>query len=86
MILYQIREYKKTQAPPGLLIKVSRSKFCPGLEVFLNFHMSSAALQLANPKADVARRGQALAHNINAALGLQEVLKTNLGPKGTLKM
>jgi T-complex protein 1 subunit zeta len=48
--------------------------------------MSSAALQLANPKADVARRGQALAHNINAALGLQEVLKTNLGPKGTLKM
>lgn len=55
--------------------------------------MSSAALQLANPKAEVARRGQALQHNINAALGLQEVLKTNLGtpdtnvgPKGTIKM
>jgi len=47
---------------------------------------SAAALQLANPKADVARRGQALQHNINAALGLQEVLKTNLGPKGTIKM
>ncbi|KAJ3276166.1 T-complex protein 1 subunit zeta [Terramyces sp. JEL0728] len=47
---------------------------------------SSAALQLANPKAEVARRGQALQHNINAALGLQEVLKTNLGPKGTIKM
>ncbi|KAJ3261417.1 T-complex protein 1 subunit zeta [Boothiomyces macroporosus] len=39
-----------------------------------------------NPKAEVARRGQALQHNINAALGLQEVLKTNLGPKGTIKM
>lgn len=48
--------------------------------------MSSAALQLANPKAEVARRGQAFQHNINAALGLQEVLKTNLGPKGTIKM
>jgi len=24
--------------------------------------------------------------NINASLGLQEVMKSNLGPKGTLKM
>lgn len=24
--------------------------------------------------------------NIHAAIGLQEVMKTNLGPKGTLKM
>ncbi|KAI8925700.1 chaperonin Cpn60/TCP-1 family [Entophlyctis helioformis] len=48
--------------------------------------MSSAAIQLANPKAEVARRGQALQLNINAALGLQEVVKSNLGPKGTIKM
>jgi T-complex protein 1 subunit zeta len=41
---------------------------------------------MANPKAEVARRGQALSLNVNAALGLQEVLKTNLGPKGTIKM
>jgi T-complex protein 1 subunit zeta len=34
----------------------------------------------------MARRGQALSLNVNAALGLQEVLKTNLGPKGTIKM
>ncbi|KAJ3072746.1 T-complex protein 1 subunit zeta [Podochytrium sp. JEL0797] len=47
---------------------------------------SSAAVQLANPKAEVARRGQALQLNITAALGLQDVLKTNLGPKGTIKM
>jgi T-complex protein 1 subunit zeta len=46
----------------------------------------SSAVQLANPKAEVARRGQALALNCNAALGLQEVLRTNLGPRGTLKM
>ncbi|KAJ1559205.1 T-complex protein 1 subunit zeta, partial [Cladochytrium tenue] len=41
---------------------------------------------MVNPKAEVARRGQALQININAAGGLQEVLKTNLGPKGTIKM
>lgn len=45
-----------------------------------------AALTSLNSKAEVARHGQALAININAAKGLQEVLKTNLGPKGTMKM
>ena len=53
---------------------------------FTNITRSSAAVQLANPKAEVARRGQALQLNINAALGLQDVLKSNLGPKGTIKM
>ncbi|RKP13053.1 chaperonin Cpn60/TCP-1 family [Piptocephalis cylindrospora] len=43
-------------------------------------------MQLANPNAEVARRGQALSLNINAAIGLQDVLKSNLGPKGTIKM
>jgi T-complex protein 1 subunit zeta len=41
---------------------------------------------MANPNAEVARQGQALAININAALGLQDVVKSNLGPKGTIKM
>jgi len=45
-----------------------------------------AAIQTLNPKAEVARRGEALNINISAAKGLQEVLKTNLGPKGTMKM
>jgi len=48
--------------------------------------MASAAVQMMNPNAEVARRGQALQLNINAALGLQDVLKSNLGPKGTIKM
>ena len=39
-----------------------------------------------NPKADVIKKAQALGVNINAGKGLQEVLKTNLGPKGTIKM
>jgi len=41
---------------------------------------------MLNPKAEVARASQALAVNISGAKGIQEVLKTNLGPKGTLKM
>ncbi|KAI9017253.1 TCP-1/cpn60 chaperonin family-domain-containing protein [Gaertneriomyces semiglobifer] len=43
-------------------------------------------IQLANPNAEVARQGQALAININAGNGLSDVLKSNLGPKGTQKM
>lgn len=45
-----------------------------------------AAVKVLNPKAEVARAGQALAINIAAAKGLQDVLKSNLGPKGTMKM
>ena len=41
---------------------------------------------MLNPKAEVARASQALAINISAAKGIQDVLKTNLGPKGTMKM
>ena len=45
-----------------------------------------AAVKVLNPKAEVARAAQALAINISAAMGLQDVLRSNLGPKGTLKM
>ena len=45
-----------------------------------------SSLQYLNPKADIVRKIQALGVNINAAKSLQDVLKTNLGPKGTLKM
>jgi T-complex protein 1 subunit zeta len=45
-----------------------------------------ASLQLINPNSEIAGRGQAVAMNINAARGLQNVLKSNLGPKGTMKM
>jgi len=48
--------------------------------------MSAAATQLVNPNADVVKKGAASIMNINAARGLQDVLKSNLGPKGTLKM
>jgi T-complex protein 1 subunit zeta len=42
--------------------------------------------QYVNPNADIIGKAQALQMNINAAKGLQNVLKTNLGPRGTLKM
>jgi len=45
-----------------------------------------AAVKVLNPKAEVARAAQALALNISAAQGLQDVLRSNLGPKGTMKM
>jgi hypothetical protein len=45
-----------------------------------------SAVNLVNPHAESIRRAQALLINVNAAKGLQEVLKTNLGPRGTLKM
>ncbi|CAK7290359.1 T-complex protein 1 subunit zeta-2 [Vulpes lagopus] len=45
-----------------------------------------AAVKAINSKAEVARAQAALAVNICAARGLQDVLRTNLGPKGTMKM
>lgn len=48
--------------------------------------MASSAVQRINPNSEVARRGQALSLNISAAIGLQDVLTSNLGPKGTIKM
>uniref|UniRef100_A0A8C9KXC2 Chaperonin containing TCP1 subunit 6B n=1 Tax=Panthera tigris altaica TaxID=74533 RepID=A0A8C9KXC2_PANTA len=45
-----------------------------------------AAITAVNSKAEVARARSALAVNICAARGLQDVLRTNLGPKGTMKM
>jgi len=45
-----------------------------------------SAITTLNPKAESARQAQALAINISAARGLAEVLKSNLGPKGTMKM
>jgi len=44
------------------------------------------SVQSINPKADVITARHALTANINAAKGLSAVLKTNLGPYGTLKM
>lgn len=47
---------------------------------------AAMSLRVLNPNAEVLNKSAALHMNINAAKGLQDVLKTNLGPKGTIKM
>ncbi|WFC98126.1 T-complex protein 1 subunit zeta [Malassezia yamatoensis] len=46
----------------------------------------SAAIELINPRAESVRRIQALQVNIAGAVGLAQVVRSNLGPRGTLKM
>ncbi|KAJ6594013.1 chaperonin Cpn60/TCP-1 family [Mycena capillaripes] len=45
-----------------------------------------SSLELINPKAESIRRAAALQVNTNGAMGLANVVKGNLGPKGTIKM
>ncbi|KAG5447593.1 T-complex protein 1 subunit zeta [Clonorchis sinensis] len=45
-----------------------------------------ASISILNPKAEFAKAQHAFNINVAAARGLFEVLKTNLGPKGTMKM
>ncbi len=44
------------------------------------------SVRTLNANAEVMGRNAALFMNINAAKGLHEVMKTNFGPKGTIKM
>lgn len=46
----------------------------------------SAISMLTRGQSDIISALQALTYNINAAKGLQGVLETNLGPRGTMKM
>ncbi|KAG2731496.1 hypothetical protein G9P44_005083 [Scheffersomyces stipitis] len=46
----------------------------------------STSIQLLNPKAESIKRSHALKVNTSAAQGLMQVLASNLGPKGTLKL
>jgi hypothetical protein len=76
----------ETRAQKRAQSLVNATRFFSGNQSLTRILMASSAVQLANPNADVIRRGQTLQVNINAAIGLQEVLRSNLGPKGTLKM
>ena len=44
------------------------------------------SVQFVNSQAEILRKAQALAMNINSAKALQEIMKSNFGPRGTLKM
>ncbi|KAI9463650.1 T-complex protein 1 zeta subunit [Lactarius psammicola] len=45
-----------------------------------------SSIELINPKAESVRRAAALQVNTTGALGLANVVRGNLGPRGTLKM
>jgi len=45
-----------------------------------------SGLSTLNPKAETAKQDVALEVTVNAAMGVHNVIKSNLGPKGTLKM
>ena len=45
-----------------------------------------SAIELVNPRAESVRRLQALQVNIAGSVGLAQVVRSNLGPRGTLKM
>ena len=45
-----------------------------------------SSINAINPNAERTRQAAALAINCSASRGLAEVVKTNLGPRGTLKM
>ncbi|KAF7782631.1 hypothetical protein Agabi119p4_2007 [Agaricus bisporus var. burnettii] len=46
----------------------------------------SSSIELINPKAESVRRAAAFQVNTTGAVGLANVVKGNLGPRGTLKM
>ncbi|GAA94925.1 uncharacterized protein L969DRAFT_65918 [Mixia osmundae IAM 14324] len=46
----------------------------------------SSSIELINPRAESVRRSQALLVNTTGAVGLANVVRSNLGPKGTIKM
>merc|ERR1712100_603259 len=53
---------------------------------FLRSLSKMSSLKILNPNAEHSRGIQSLVMNIGAAKGLQNVLKSNLGPRGTIKM
>ena len=45
-----------------------------------------SGVKTLNPRAEVLGKGAALFMSINASKGLYDVMASNLGPKGTIKM
>jgi len=72
--MYRLKKSHRNEIHAVLLILKSKYK------------KKMSAVSVLNPKAEIARASHSLAINISAAKGLQEILKSNLGPKGTMKM
>ena len=87
MVSFSVHCSDYTQSSHTYLLRISLLIYllCYLLH-FVTSKFKMAAVKVLNPKAEVARAAQALAVNITAAQGLQDVLRSNLGPKGTMKM
>ena len=73
-------------SPPLQIFGVSLLPSIPPLRPIIAHPTMSSRLQELSPNAEIVSKDQARAVNVAAASGLQDVLKTNLGPRGTLKM
>ncbi|GLJ14878.1 hypothetical protein SUGI_0242060 [Cryptomeria japonica] len=73
------------QRSPVSGVHLCGKRFRKQREGFKHFSLTMS-LRVLNPNAEILNKSAALYMNINAAKGLQDVLKTNLGPKGTIKM
>jgi T-complex protein 1 subunit zeta len=61
-------------------------RYLKAFSTYLNIRMATKGTNLVNPSAEIVATSQCLMVNVAAARGLQGVLKSNLGPRGTLKM
>ena len=57
--------------------------YCPCYKLIL---IMTSRLEETSPNAEIVSKAAARAVNVAAAVGLQNVLRSNLGPRGTLKM
>jgi hypothetical protein len=64
----------------------SHNKIVTSYPHFQLFFIIMSRLQELSPHAEIVSADAARAVNVAAAVGLQAVLKSNLGPRGTLKM
>ncbi|KRY28509.1 T-complex protein 1 subunit zeta [Trichinella spiralis] len=68
------------------LRKKNQGKTATQLKIFPALLLIMASLLRFNPMVEFSRGGVALQVNLVAAKGLLEIMRTNLGPKGTMKM
>ena len=76
----------KPYSPPPPSFRILPSHPSPPLRSAAGRPAAAMSIRMLNQNAEVMNKSAALAMNIGAAKGLQDVLKTNLGPKGTIKM
>ncbi|POV93886.1 hypothetical protein PSHT_16565, partial [Puccinia striiformis] len=92
VVIQSSRQTQPTVILYCIPVKPDPHPFQPFRSTFPFFQKNSSrsivmsSVELINPKAETIRRAQALQVNITGAIGLANVVRSNLGPRGTLKM